>query len=43
LESRTKGTMILRYKGQFYKVIRVRSQGDNVYTFECKDIDTKKS
>ena len=33
--------MILRYSGRFYKVIKVRSRGDNSYTFECKDIDTK--
>jgi hypothetical protein len=43
VESRTKGTMILRYSGRFYKVIKVRSHGDNSYTFECKDLDTKKS
>jgi len=43
MESRTKGTMILRYSGRFYKVINVRSRGDNSYTFECKDIDTKQS
>ena len=35
--------MILRYSGRFYKVINVRSRGDNSYTFECKDIDTKQS
>jgi hypothetical protein len=35
--------MILRYSGRFYKVIKVRSRGDNNYTFECKDIDTKQS
>ncbi len=43
LESRTEGTMILRYSGRFYKVIKARSRGDNSYTFECKDIDTKQS
>ncbi|MCJ7634296.1 hypothetical protein MUP77_18140 [Candidatus Bathyarchaeota archaeon] len=43
VESRTKGTMILRYSGRFYKIIKVRSRGDNNYTFECKDIDTKQS
>ncbi|MCJ7635513.1 hypothetical protein MUP77_24385 [Candidatus Bathyarchaeota archaeon] len=43
VESRTKGTMILRYGGRFYKVIKVRSRGDNNYTFECTDIDTKQS
>jgi len=35
--------MILRYSGRFYKVIKARSRGDNTYTFECKDIDTKQS
>ena len=35
--------MILRYSGRFYKVIKVKSRGDNSYTFECKDLDTKKS
>ena len=43
MESETKGTMILRYSGRFYKVINVRSRGDNSYTFECKDIETKQS
>ena len=35
--------MILRYSGRFYKVIKVRSRGDNSYTLECKDIVSKKS
>ena len=35
--------MILRYSGRFYKVIKVRSRGDNSYTFQCMDLDTKKS
>ncbi|MCJ7634454.1 hypothetical protein MUP77_18935 [Candidatus Bathyarchaeota archaeon] len=43
MESRTKGTMILRYNGRFYKVIKVRSRGDKNYIFECKDIDSKQS
>jgi hypothetical protein len=43
VESRTKGTMILRYSGRFYKVIKARSRGDNIYTFECKDLDTKQN
>ena len=43
MESETKGTMILRYSGRFYKVIKVKSRGDNNYTFECKDLDTKES
>ena len=41
MESQTKGTMILRYNGRFYKVINVRSRGDNNYIFESKDLDTK--
>jgi len=28
--------MNLHYDGRFYKVIKVRSRGDNSYTFECK-------
>lgn len=35
--------MNLHYNGRFYKVINVRSHGDNNYTFECKDIETKQS
>lgn len=41
MESKTKGTMILRCGGRFYKVLKLRSSGDNSYTFECKDMDTK--
>ena len=43
VESRTKGTMILRSKGRFYKVLKLTSSGDNNYIFECKDLDTKES
>ena len=28
---------------RFYKVLKIRSRGDNTYTFESKDIDTKQS
>ena len=35
--------MILRFKGRFYKVLKLRSTGDNNYIFECKDLDTKES
>lgn len=42
LEFSTKGTMILRYSGRFYKVIKVSSRGDNTWTFECSDLDTRK-
>jgi hypothetical protein len=43
MESKSKGTMILRCTGRFYKVIKVRTRGHNSYTFECKELDTKKS
>jgi predicted nucleic acid-binding protein len=35
--------MILRCGGRFYKVLKLRSSGENSYTFECKDLDTKES
>ena len=41
VESKTKGTIILRCGGRFYKVLKLRSTGDNNYTFECKDVDTR--
>ena len=41
MESRVKGTMILRGGGRFHKVVKLRSIGDNNYIFECKDLDTK--
>jgi hypothetical protein len=41
VESRTKGTMILHYKGQFLKVITARSSGDNDWTLQCRDLDIK--
>ena len=43
MESRTKGTMILRCGGRFCKVLKLKSSGENSYTFECKDIDTKEN
>ena len=43
VESRTKGTMILRCGGCFYKILKLRSTEDNNYLFECKDLDTKES
>lgn len=33
----------LRCGGRFYKVLKLRSQGDNSHIFECKDLDTRKS
>jgi hypothetical protein len=35
--------MILRCGGLFYKILKVRSLGDNSYAFECIDIDSKKN
>ncbi len=43
VENRTKGTMILRCGGRFYKVPKLRSSGENTYTFECKDLDPKEN
>lgn len=43
MESRTKGTMFLHYKRHLFKVIKVRSRGDNNWTFECNELDRKKS
>jgi hypothetical protein len=41
MECRTEGTMILRFKGRFYKVLKLKGNGDSNYTFECKDLETK--
>lgn len=35
--------MILRCGGRFYKVLKLKSNGENSYTFECKDLDTKEN
>lgn len=35
--------MILRRGGRFYKVLKLRSNGENSYTFDCRDIDSKES
>lgn len=43
MESSTKGTMILLSGERFYKILKLRSTGDNNYLFECKDLDTKES
>ena len=37
----SKGTLILRRRGRFYKVISTRHVKDNWWIFECKDIDKK--
>ncbi len=41
MESKTKGTMILHYKGQFLKIITARSSGGNDWTLQCRDLDNK--
>jgi hypothetical protein len=43
VESKTKGTMILRCGGHFYKVLKLRSSEDHSYTFDCKELDSKES
>ena len=43
MESKIKGTMILRCDGYFYKVHKLRSNGDNNYIFEYKDLDPKEN
>ena len=43
VESKTKGTMILRCGGCFYKVLKLRSTGDNNYLFEYNDLNTKEN
>jgi hypothetical protein len=35
--------MILRCGGRFYKILNVRSAGENSYEFECRDLDSKES
>ena len=41
LKGQIKGTLILRHKGHFFKVIKVRHKGGNLWAFECKDLDSK--
>ena len=43
MESKTKGTMILRCGGRFFKVLKVRSAGENSFLFECKDLDSREN
>ena len=40
---RSKGTLILRRRGRFYKVIRTTHVKDKWWIFECKDIDKKEN
>jgi hypothetical protein len=41
MESRTKGTMILRSGGCFFKVLKMSKGEKNVYMFACKDLRTR--
>ena len=43
MDSKAKGTMILRHNGVFYKVLRIIGTGDNSYTFECIDLERKRA
>jgi hypothetical protein len=43
LEFRVKGTLILRRRGRFFKVITTRNTGGNWWTFECMDIESKQN
>jgi len=38
-----KGSQEVLLRRALYKVLKLRSKGDNSYTFECKDLDTKES
>ena len=41
MASQTRGTMLLRFDGRFYKVLKVLNSGGNNFTFKCKDFDSK--
>ena len=43
MKSRIKGTFILRRRGRFFKVITTRHTVGNWWTFECKDIESKRN
>ena len=38
-----KGTMILKTKGRYLKVITVRPVGGNQYVFDCKELESGRS
>jgi len=42
VKSQIKGTLILRRKGRYFKVFTTRRLGDNLWTFECRDIESKR-
>ena len=39
---RSKGTLILRHRGRFYKVMHTRHAKDNRWMFKCKDVEKEK-
>jgi hypothetical protein len=41
LKRNVKGTFILRCNGRLYKVFTTRHRGDNWWTFECMDIESR--
>jgi len=41
MKAQIKGTVILRRKGRFYKVITTRHAEGNWWTFECRDLKTR--
>jgi hypothetical protein len=41
MEIQVNGTFVLKQKGRFFKVLSVRHEGSNSFTFECKDLDTR--
>jgi hypothetical protein len=43
MEFRSKGTLLLRWKGQVYKILAVRSPGKNIYRFQRLNIKTDKN
>ena len=43
MELQIKGTMILKTKGRYLKVITVRSVGGSRYFFECKELGSRRS
>ena len=41
METKSKGTMILRSDKRFYKVFKMSKGERSAYTFECKDLRTR--
>jgi hypothetical protein len=43
MEFRSKGTMLLRWKGKVYKVLAVRIPRKDLYRFECLNLKTNQT